>query len=186
MYVRCARVQGRPVLWYLYCVPFSADVTLRVTSARRDFARTPDRAPGRTVGEVGGTQKPQGATTVTLHTVACVVRDVTSESCSRVVVYVRRARVQGRPVLWCLCCVPFSADGTLCVSLCQGATWRVLRPQGTVTHICPSALPSFPGAAQSGPELREVSPVRSGLAVRGVRSHRPSPWFLWPCHFSAP
>ena len=69
--------------------------------------------------------------------------------------------------------------------------WRLLRapqPLGIVTHICPSAGPSPPGAAQPDPELPELSPMRSGLAMRGVKSHRtfseslPSN-VLWPCHF---
>ena len=46
-----------------------------------------------------------------------------------------------------------------------------------------------PGAAQTDPELRELSLLRSGLAVRRVKSHWPVSeslpcFFVWPCHFS--
>ena len=103
----------------------------------------------------------------------CVCR--TSDSCSRVSVYVQSARVQRS---LCLCCFLFSRTGILCVSLCQGATLRAPSLRDSDTHV-PVRFTISPGAAQSDPELRELSPMRSGLAVRGGKSH-------WPVNESLP
>ena len=91
-----------------------------------------------------------------------------SDSCTRVVVYVRRARVQGKPVLCCLCCVPFSRTGR-CV--CHYVKARLRAHAST----CP-----LYNLFQERRNRIELSPMRSGLAVRGVRSHGPASESL-PC-----
>ena len=107
-------------------------------------------------------------------------------------------------VLWCTCgahvcrvglccavCVAFLFRGrdAVCVTMSRHVFARTPSLKGIVTHICPSALPSPPGAAQSDPDLRELSPMRSrtGRAwcqVAQTSHGKPSLDVLWPCHFS--
>ena len=57
-------------------------------------------------------------------------------SCTRDVVYVRRARVQGRTVLWCLCCVPFfRGRDAVCVTMSRHVFARTPSLRDSDTHL---------------------------------------------------
>ena len=79
----------------------------------------------------------------------------------------------------------FFADGdSVCVTMSRRNTARTPSLRDSDTHL-PVRFTISPGAGQSDPELRELSPMRSGLAVRGGKSHWPVNERNLPCCFVA-
>ena len=77
----------------------------------------------------------------------------------------------------------------VCVTMSRRNSNTARTPSLSARGALPSARPLLPfssrAAAQSDPELRELSPMRSGLAVRGGKSHWPVNERNLPCCFVA-
>ena len=86
----------------------------------------------------------------------------------------------------CACVVfSFFADGdSVCDTMSRRNTARTPSLRDSDTQL-PVRFTIPPGAAQSDPELRELSPMRSGLAVRGGNSYWPVNERNLPCCFVA-
>ena len=99
-----------------------------VTMSRRNTARTPDyltlhRALGWMVGEVGGQQKPDRLRCTRVWESLSSPYEWLVFTCVNV-----RAECTGAAQSVLVLFFPFSRTGTLCVTLCQGATLRAPHP----------------------------------------------------------